>query len=368
MSVFLLVVALLRPTMPRTSQDRPPLSPGSDTNDWVSYNERGLREIDRHPDRALRYFEYAARLDPSVAEPLLGRYAAWWRSHGRLKNRMWSDKPSLTDSAVATERWLDEADLRNPFVRQGVLTWTAPKRTVLSVWSSFNRGVAAFFRGQWQMSVWEFTTSIERKPENLMEKLAAYRYRALALAQLGKWSEAADDIDLMLKRLGDLEQAETIRWDLGKARLYYTAALMRMFAGQRHRAREAFEHAFEIDLGFPMAHVYFGNMLLDEGDTAAGLREYAMAAELRPTDPFIRQNYGAVLFNLGRTDSALTHLTEALRLAPDYATLYFNRALCLEQLGRSEEARAMHQEFVARAPRRLKPLIQQSERFLSRQP
>jgi tetratricopeptide (TPR) repeat protein len=358
---FLLVVALL-------CQERPRLPADRDTNDWVSYNEQGLREIDRHPDRALRYFEYAARLDPSVAEPLLGRYAAWWRSHGRLKNRMWSDKPSDTDSAVATEQWLDEADLRNPFVRQTVLTWTAPRRVAVNPFHSFTRGLAAFFGGEWSWSVQEFTASIERKPENLPEVLAAYRYRALALAQLGRWSEAADDLDRLLKRIGDIEQTETIRWDMGKARLYYTVALMRQFAGQSNWARLAFERAFEIDLGFPIAHVYYGNLLLSEGDTAGGLREYAMAAELRPSDPFIRQNYGAILFNLGRLDSALTHLTEAVRLAPDYAILYFNRALCLEQLGRSEEARAMHQEFVARAPRRLKPLIQQSERFLSRQP
>jgi hypothetical protein len=358
---FLLVVALL-------CQDRPKLREGSDTNDWVAYNEQGLHEIDRHPRKALQYFEYASRLDPSVAEPLLGRYAAWWRSHGRLKNRMWFDKPTLTDSAVAAEQWLDEADQRNPFAPQGVLTWTVPRRIVIDPFHSFNRGLAAFFGGDWTWSVREFTVTIERKPENLLEKLAAFRYRALALAQLGRWSEGADDFDRLLKRIGDLEQTETIRWDMGKARLYYTAALMRQFAGQSNRAREAFEHAFEIDLGFPLAHLYFGNMLLEQGDTTAGLREYAMAAELRPTDPFIRQNYGAVLFNLGQYDSALTHMTEALRLAPDYAISYFNRAICLDKLGQTDEAQAMHREFVARAPRRLKPLIQQSEAFLSRHP
>lgn len=143
------------------SQSRLSLPEGADTNDWKSYQQQGLREIDRHPARALQYFDRAAQLDPSVAEPLLGRYAAWWRMHSALKNRFWHDKPTMTDSALATERWLDEAD-------------------------------------------------------------------------------------------------------------------------------------------------------------------------------------------------------------PDYAVLYFNRALCLEQLGRTDEARQMHREFVARAPRRMKPLIQQSEAFLNR--
>lgn len=353
--------------MPLTSQAKPRLPADADSNDWNAYYQQGLREIERHPREALHYFEYAARLDPSVAEPLLGRYAAWWRLHPKLQNRLWSAKPAKpneTDSAIAAERWLAEADVRNPFAPQGVLTWTAPKRIVISPFHPFNRGLAAFYKGQWDQSVWEFTGSLMRDTTALIE----YRFRALALAHLGRWSDGADDLDTLLARISRVESTTPISWDLGKARLYYTAALMRMFAGQRQRARENFEQALQIDLGFPIAHVYFGNMLLDEGDTTAGLREYAMAAELRPDDPFIRQNYGAVLYNLGRYDSALTHLTEAVGLAPDYAILYFNRAICLAQLGRHEEARAMHREFVSRAPRRLKPLIQQSQSFLNRQP
>ena len=347
------------------SQSRLSLPEGADTNDWKSYQQQGLREIDRHPARALQYFDRAAQLDPSVAEPLLGRYAAWWRMHSALKNRFWHDKPTMTDSALATERWLDEADLKNPFASQALLTWTAPKKVRINPYHPFNRGLVAFFSDNWQASVWEFSASI-KNPSGLPELLPAYRFRALSLAHLGRWGAAADDIDSMIKELEGLEATATVRWDLGKARLYYTAALMRMFDRDQVRARRAFHRAFESDLGFPMAHVYYGNLLLDQRDTAAGIREYAMAAELRPNDPFILQNYGAVLFNLGRYDSALTHLTEAVRLAPDYAVLYFNRALCLEQLGRTDEARQMHREFVARAPRRMKPLIQQSEAFLNR--
>lgn len=353
--------------MPLTSQARPRLPVDADSNDWMAYYQEGLRKIDRRPREALHYFEYAARLDPSVAEPLLGRYAAWWRLHPKLQNRLWSAKPtkqSETDSAIAAERWRAEADVRNPFAPQGVLTWIAPRRIRVSPFNPFERGLAAFFNGQWDQSVWEFTGLLLRDTTALIE----YRFRALAFAQLGRWSDAADDIDTLLSRIGRLESTSPVSWDLGKSRLHYTAALMSMFAGQRQRARANFEQAFQIDLGFPIAHVYYGNLLLDEGDTTAGLREYAMAADLRPDDAFIRQNYGAILFNLGRYDSALTHLTEAVRLAPDYAILYFNRGICLDQLGRQEEARAMHREFVARAPRRLKQLIQQSNGYLNRQP
>ena len=349
---------------PLAAQSRPSLPSDKDPNDWVAYYERGMRELDRRPLIAEEYFLYAARLDPSVAEPLLGRYAAWWRFHPWLRNRFWVDKPSETDSALRTEQWLAEADLRNPFAHQGVLLWTMPKGLVFRTEDAYGRGARAFFRGEWQESVREFTLVMGRDSTNWW----AYRYRGLARAQLAQWDAAAGDFDDLLRRIGAYETQVTVHWDLGKARLYYTLALMRLMGGHRAEARQAFQRAFEVDLGFVLGHMYYGNMLLEEGDTAGGLREYALAAELRPDDPLVRQNYGAILLNLGRPDSALVQLTEAVRLAPDYAPLYFNRAVCLERLGRADDARAMHREFVARAPQRLAELLQQSRQRLGSQP
>jgi tetratricopeptide (TPR) repeat protein len=355
-----LLVLFLAAASPLAAQTRPSLSQDKDPNDWTAYYERGMRELDRRPLIADEYFAYAARLDPSVAEPLLGRYAAWWRSRPWLRNRFWLDKPTDNDSARRTEDWLAEADLRNPFVQQGVLLWTLPKGRVFRTEDAYPRGVRAYFRGEWQESIRELATAVSRDST----RWPAYRYRGLALAQLGQWDEAAHDFEALLSRIGALETQVTVHWDLGKARLYYTLALIRLMGGHRDEARQAFQRTFEVDLGFVLAHMYYGNMLLEDGDTVGGLREYALAAELRPDDPLVRQNYGAILLNLGRADSALIQLTEAIRLAPDYAPLYFNRAICLERLGRFDDARAMHREFVARAPRRLTELLQQSRRRL----
>ncbi len=342
------------------AQARPYLPPDRDPNDWTAYYERGVRELESRPAVAETYFAYAARLDPSVAEPLLGRYAAWWRFRPWLRNRFWLDKPTDTDSTRLTEEWLAEADLRNPFVHQGVLLWTLPKGRIFRTDDAFVRGMRASFHGEWQESIRELTTSIERDSASW----TAYRYRGLAHAQLGHWDEAARDFESLISRIGAVQAQVTVHWDLGQARLYYTLALIRLMGGHRDEARRAFQRTFEVDLGFVLGHMYYGNLLLEDGDTVGGLREYALAAELRPDDALIRQNYGAVLLNLGHPDSALVQLTEAIRLAPDYAPLYFNRALCLERLGRMEEARAMHSEFVARAPRRLTELLQQSRRRL----
>ena len=359
-----LLAGLLAAAAPIAAQAHPSLARDKDPNDWVAYYERGVHELDRRPVIAEQYFAYAARLDPSVAEPLLGRYAAWWRFRPWLRNRFWLDKPTDTDSTRRTEQWLAEADLRNPFVQQGVLLWTLPRGWGIRTDDAYGRGLRASFRGEWQESVREFTLAIDRDSM----AWAAYRYRGLAHTQLGQWDDAARDFEEVLRRIGAFEAHVTVHWDLGKARLYYTLALIRLMGGHRAEARRAFQQAFEIDLGFVLAHMYYGSMLLEDGDTVRGIREYALAADLRPDDPLIRQNYGAVLLNLGRPDSALVQLTEAIRLAPDYAPPYFNRAVCLERLGRTEEARAMHREFVARAPRRLAELLQQSRQRLGNGP
>jgi hypothetical protein len=359
-----LLVVFLAAAAPIAAQARPSLPRDKDPNDWTAYYERGIHELDRRPAIAETYFAYAARLDPSVAEPLLGRYAAWWRFRPWVRNRLWLDKPTDSDTARRTEEWLAEADLRNPFVHQGVLLWTLPKGWVIRTDDAYGRGLRAYFRGAWQESVREFTTAIGRDSA----RWTAYRYRGLARVQLGQLDDAARDFEALLRRIGAFEAQVTVHWDLGKARLYYTLALIHLMGGHRDDARQAFQRAFEVDLGFVLGHMYYGNLLLEDGDTVGGLREYALAAELHPDDPLIRQNYGAILLNLGRPDSALVQLTEAIRLAPDYAPLYFNRALCLERLGRTDEARAMHREFVARAPQRLAELLQQSRRRLGTGP
>ena len=319
-----------------------------------------MKELDRRPAIAETYFAYAARLDPSVAEPLLGRYAAWWRFRPWLRNTLWQDKPTDNDSTRETEQWRAEADLRNPFVHQSALLWTLPKGWDVITDHAFGRGLRAFFRGAWPESIREFDKAIARDSGDWR----AYRFRGLAQAHVGRWDDAARDFDELLRRISALEQRAIVPWDLGKAHLYYTLALIQLIGGHRVQAREAFQQTFVVDMGFGLGHMYYGNLLFEDGDTAGAVREYALAAELRPTDPLVQQNYGAILLAVGRPDSALWRFTVALRLAPDYAVLYFNRAVCLERLGRVAEARAMHSEFVARAPRRLEELLQQSRQRL----
>jgi hypothetical protein len=57
---------------------RPGLPRGADPNDWEAYFELGDRMFQRDPRVSIAAFYWASRLDPARAEPLFGRWAAYY--------------------------------------------------------------------------------------------------------------------------------------------------------------------------------------------------------------------------------------------------------------------------------------------------
>src|SRR6266480_1561098 len=57
---------------------RPRLSSAADTNDWTAYFDYGVAQLRSDPRGAERAFYWAARLEPGRAEPLYGRWVAYW--------------------------------------------------------------------------------------------------------------------------------------------------------------------------------------------------------------------------------------------------------------------------------------------------
>jgi len=57
---------------------RPSLSGNADSSDWEAYFDYGVARLRNDPRGAERAFYWASRLDPSRAEPLYGRWVAYW--------------------------------------------------------------------------------------------------------------------------------------------------------------------------------------------------------------------------------------------------------------------------------------------------
>lgn len=342
---------------------RPSLPRSADSLDWIAYYERGFAEVkNREFALAESYFAYASRLDPTVADPLVARYGAWWKARPWLRNAMWvTEREASRGPAVdSAEAWLRQALLRDPFVDRAPLMLTIPPRRVLTN-EAGGLGLLALFSGRASESVEHFTRAIANNPADV----DARRWRALAFARLERWPDVVRDYEEVIRQVGEFKESVTLSVELGSAELHHALGLARLRMGDTTGALNAFEATFVEDLSFYMGHLYYAMLLRTRGDTARAHREYALAVELQPDDPVLHQNYGVALFTAGRTDSALVHFQAAVRLNPAYATPYFNVGLAYERLGKPDEAKAAYRAFLARAPRRLTSLIQRAKERLA---
>ncbi|MGH7753667.1 MAG: hypothetical protein ACREN5_12695, partial [Gemmatimonadales bacterium] len=74
-----MLVALLSVAAALSAQERPDLPRDRDTNDWLSYYERGIQVARRSNLEAQQYFRIASRLDPTISGPLIHLYLAGFR-------------------------------------------------------------------------------------------------------------------------------------------------------------------------------------------------------------------------------------------------------------------------------------------------
>ena len=349
---------------PGAAQERRPRLPRSaDTLDWVSYYKQGFQELRRNEATlAESYFAYASRLDPSVPEPLLGRYAAWWKARPWLRNAMWvTDREASRGAAVdSAEMWLQRALLLDPFVDRALLIFTVPRGRVLSN-EARALGLLALFRGRPEESVEHFSRAIQDEPTDIN----AMRWRAQALARLGRWSDVARDYREVIRQVAEVRDARVLLMDIQTADVHHALGIALLHTGDTTGALAAFQESFVEDLSYYVGHLHYAILLRIRGDTAQAHREYALAVELQPSDPVLRQGYGAALFVAGAVDSALVQFQSAVRLSPEYATPYFNLALSYERLAKRPEAQEAYLAFLARAPQRLAPLIEQAKERLA---
>ncbi len=98
---------------------RPRLVAAADTNDWHAYHLLGLSMLfSSRPKEAADAFYWAARLDPSFAEPLYYQWHALWMSNEDLRRKYKRrDKKALASGiAERIDSLRLRAMFRDPFV------------------------------------------------------------------------------------------------------------------------------------------------------------------------------------------------------------------------------------------------------------
>ncbi len=110
---------------------------------------------------------------------------------------------------------------------------------------------------------------------------------------------------------------------------------------RRRRSAEAERLYREILARWPgsaEAEHYLGNLLVEGGRVAEGMRHIDASIALRPAEPLFHFNRATILLRLGRAEAAIGAFREVLKRIPDDLASHVNLAAACRRAGRPEEA------------------------------
>lgn len=338
------------------AQERPRLPRDADPNDWESYFELGERLFLSFPSRADTAFAWAARLDPSRAEPLLARWAAFHaRDEGRWIGYMEERERTLRrQDVIDNEGFLWMAYARNPFVHRGLEAALFSRMGRRLAPDRGLQGFLAYGRADFDEAVRIFGGMVMRNPSR---NAWIRHYLALSLIGAGRADSAVVEIQALLTALRADDQREV--GDVYESKALWETALGRVYEirGDTALARRAYERSLEEDLSWYPARLGLGRLELRAENAQGAVAQLAQAVEVAPSDPVVRLDLANALLAAGRVQEGAREAGVALELAPHWADVYLRLGYAHDVLGEHAQAASMYRGFLERAPRRQTHII-----------
>lgn len=332
------------------AQARPELPRDADPNDWESYFDLGERVFDTFPSQSETAFLWAARLDPTRAEPLMARWAAFYaRDQGLWINYLNDDERTLRrPDVIMNEAHLRMAQVRNPFVHRGLEAALLSMLGRRVLWDRSTEAFLAYGRGDFRRAASDFATLVRANPRR---NFRLRHYRALSLIGAGQPDSAAVEIGRLLAELRRAEAAEVGDAYESKALWEHALGLVHEATGDTARARREYERALEEDLSWYAARMGLARLDLRGGNAEAAVTHLAAAVETAPGDGVARLEYGNALVAAGRVPDAVAQYRAAMEREPYWAEVYLRLGRAHDTLGEAAEAAAMYRGYLERAPR-----------------
>ncbi|HYU37195.1 MAG TPA: tetratricopeptide repeat protein [Gemmatimonadales bacterium] len=334
---------------------RPRLSSAADTNDWTAYFDYGVAQLRSDPRGAERAFYWAARLEPGRAEPLYGRWVAYWMRFPGWFEEYVRERPRVLESpnVLQVDSLYQRALLRNPLMPRTLhvlLYDQLPgewRRDPLTI------AMLAYGAGKFDVAAAAFGKLVREDPA----KHYRLRYwQALCFVAAQRYDSAAAEVAALVEELRQRDEKKLAHWYESKELLDYGLGLLHLALGNRAAARVVLQQALVENLAFYPAHAALADVALNEGDQPAALREYAQAVELGGDDAGVRHRYAQALADAGRPGEAELQVRQVIELEPLFAAPYFTLGKVLEARGLGQQALAAYRDYVQRAPS-LAPLV-----------
>lgn len=332
-----------QPTLPPRTFDIP-----LDTNSASAYYQLGAALLRTRPDDARRAFYWASRLDPALAEALYGRAVATAllvRDFGPQSARGGAFLVPVDDYRRA-DSLRTRAYLRNPFVH------ITTERALLPPLVSDPVRMDPYFRGWLYLVSGAPHEAVKSYAEALQERPRVkqiHAERARAFYEMAQYDSALVELTTLITELRQQDDTTLVRFYRSKANLEYMVGIVQARRGDLTAARAALGRSLTEDFAFHPARSLLAYLELVEGDTAAALTEFELAAQLAPEDPVLRYNFGVTLLSSGQHERAETQLRRAIALEPYYAVPRFYLARAIDLQGRAAEAEEAYRAYLSRA-------------------
>ncbi|HEX6746043.1 MAG TPA: tetratricopeptide repeat protein [Longimicrobium sp.] len=329
---------------------RPALKAGADPNDWNAYFDRGVELLKEDARDADEMFAWAARLDPSRAEPLYGRYVAFhMRDVRRFEEYLNDNQRVLREPGVMrADSLYFESVVRNPFVHRGLIALAYDQ--LPGEWGndSFTRAFLEYARGEIDAAARDLSAHVRRSPGDFRARHAL----AMSLTHLRRYDEARVELDSVLAALRRRDERRVARVYESKEMLLYSLGLLHLVQNRQDQAREAFAQAVVEDASQWYAHRGLALALVSAGHPADALPEYRTAIELAgPDNPILLSEYGKALYSARQYDAAIEQLSHLVRVAPDWADAWLALGNANARANRKDAAIEAFNAYLARAPR-----------------
>jgi tetratricopeptide (TPR) repeat protein len=352
-----LAASQVGPAAPR----RPPIGADRDTNSAVAYYDYGVSQLPERPELAADAFDWATRLDPSLAEPWYGRWAALLLAQpARVVGDYLTGQPYLATSKdiqqIDSMRY--QALLREPLLPmrldamlvaawlQSVSTGEVDLARIRARFGPAAAGWIAYGQGRYPEALREYALAIAQRPRAFGLRAA----RARVFLAMGQLDSAAAGYNELLHVQREAEDEELVHVYESKELILYTVARIHEAQGDLAGAREAYGRALVENLAFYPAHAALARLALAAADTSAALPEYALSLELHAADAPLHYDYGRILFARHRYDDAAEQFRMAIQAEPYYAPPYYPLAYVMENRFRDSLAIVWYQRFVQLAP------------------
>ena len=355
----------------KNQPDRPELPGGADRNDPWAYYRFAQEQLKRNPEKAADAFYWAARLNPTWAEPFYGRRVALLlKDPRRLARYMRGDKGVIRSKETkAIDSLYLQALTLNPFLGPQLdhmildalvnqfstdlanRTGESPNEIAYEVerWLAQGpaewRAVRAYREGRYDDALSLYARAISQS----RDKAPLMAERGRLFYQIGQHDSALTELTHALEEMRKQDKDDLVFFYESKALMEERIGMIQRVKGNRDAAREAFGRALEEDLSYYPAHLQLAYLALEKGDTAAVTNEMDLAVQIKPDDAGIRFAYGYSLGSLNRLKEAEPQLRKAIELDPDFAQPHFVLADVLQGSGRRAEALKEFETFLALA-------------------